>query len=109
MPAPAVASDTLAVPLPKPAAPPWPSKESEYELGGSRSASSSLPLNLALTGPIAAVVSTRYSVSVTFAIDSQPVMQALSTAGSFKPRQTSACAAEMICSPVISMDYPSPR
>ena len=71
-----------------------------------RSASSSFPLNFALTGPTAATMETLYSLSDTFSIDSQPAMQALSTSGSFSPRQTSAWGTGMSCSPVISMGAP---
>src|SRR6266705_1257244 len=51
-------------------------------------------------------MATRYSLSETFSIDSQPGMQAFNTSGSFSPRQTSACGNGMSCSPVISMGVP---
>src|SRR5262249_41486246 len=57
----------------------------------------------ALTGPTAATITTLYSLSDTFSIDSHPAMQALSISGSFRPRQTFSCDTGISCSPVISM------
>src|SRR4029077_16789033 len=74
-----------------------------YEFGGLRSESTSFPLNFAFTGPTDATMTTRYSVSDTLSIDSQPAMHAFRTSGSFSPRQTSACGTGISCSPVISM------
>src|SRR5262245_42228635 len=93
---------TCAAPLAKPAGPPWPSKASEYEVGGLMSESDRRPRNLADTGPILATISTWYSFGLTRVIDSQPGTQALSTSGSLSASQVSFWDAGMSCSPVIS-------
>src|SRR6266852_9211928 len=66
----------------------------------------SVPLNLAFTGPTAATMVTRYSVSDTLSIASQPAMHAFSTSGSFNPRQTPASDTGISYSTVISMGFP---
>ena len=63
----------------------------------------SRPLNLALTGPTRAIISTSYSLSPARSIDSQPGTQALRISGSFSAAQVSACDAWISCSPLISM------
>src|SRR3974390_7079 len=65
--------------------------------------SSSLPLNLARTGPPAAVMATLYSLSPTLSMVSQPGMHGLSTAGSLRAAHTWVCGTGMSCSPVISI------
>src|SRR5678815_5054099 len=67
------------------------------------SESVSLPLNLALTGPTRATISTWYSLSPLGVIDSQPGTQALRTSGSLSPFHTACCGAGISCSPFISM------
>src|SRR5438132_843452 len=51
-------------------------------------------------------MTTRYSVSDTLSIASQPAMHAFRTSGSFSPLHTSACGTGISCSPVISMGFP---
>src|SRR6185312_9369851 len=96
-------SSTFAEPLAKPAAPPCPSNFSVYERGAAISASVSRPLNFALTGPTRAVISTRYSVSDTRSIDSQPGIHLRSTSGSFSARHVVATSAGTTRLPFISM------
>src|SRR5437868_10582017 len=67
------------------------------------SESVSLPLNLALTGPTRATISTWNSFSPVRSIDSQPGTQVFSISGSLSASQTTFCGAAISCSPVISM------
>src|SRR5512134_3727093 len=54
-------------------------------------------------------MATRYSLSESLSIVSQPGMQALSTCGSLSPSHTFCCGTGMICSPVISIVVPFVR
>src|SRR3954465_1568136 len=62
-----------------------------------------LPLNAALTGPMRRRTLAVISVSLSFSSDSQPGMQACSTAWSFSAANTFSRGAAILYSPLISM------
>src|SRR5579883_593869 len=107
--APSCASFTAAPPLAKPATPPWPSPEILYPLGASMSDSVTLPLKAALTGPMRSRTLAVISVSESLSSDSQPGMQACSTAGSFSAAKTLSRGAAIRYSPLISIRHSALR
>src|SRR5271154_3995932 len=83
--------------------PPSPSPLMVYPTSGTMSESSTLPLNVAETGPILVLTTAAKPVSPDFSSDSQPGMEDLSTSGSLSSAQTFGLPAGKVTSPVIVM------